>query len=47
MQAYIEAEGLDFELASAQVYQTALEAAGFVDIEIIEREMPGTGTRPG
>jgi len=37
MQAYIEAEGLDFELASAQVYQTALEEAGFVDIEIIER----------
>ena len=37
MQAYIEAEGLDFELASAQVYQKALEEAGFVDIEVVER----------
>ena len=37
MQAYIEAEGLDFELASAQVYQKALEEADFVDIEVVER----------
>ena len=37
MQAYIEAEGLDFALASPQAYQKALEAAGFVDVEIIER----------
>ena len=33
MQAYLEAEGLDFGLASAQVYRQALEEAGFVDIE--------------
>ena len=37
MQAYIEAEGLDFRLASAQTYRQALAAAGFVDIEIIDR----------
>jgi phosphoethanolamine N-methyltransferase len=37
MQAYIEAEGLDFGLASAETYRDALEAAGFEDIEIIDR----------
>jgi phosphoethanolamine N-methyltransferase len=37
MQAYIDAEGLDFGLASAEVYQRAFEAAGFVDIELEER----------
>jgi SAM-dependent methyltransferase len=37
MQAYITAEGLDFGLASAAVYEAALEAAGFVDIRIIDR----------
>lgn len=37
MQAYIEAEGLDFGLASAAVYEAALEAAGFVDIRIADR----------
>ena len=37
MQAYIEAEGLDFNLASAEAYANALEAAGFVDIEIVDR----------
>ena len=37
MQAYIDAEGLDFGLASAKIYRQALEAAGFVDIEIEER----------
>ncbi len=37
MQAYIEAEGLDFGLASAAVYEAALGAAGFVDIRIADR----------
>lgn len=37
MQAYISAEGLDFGLASVAVYQSALEAAGFVDIQIVDR----------
>jgi phosphoethanolamine N-methyltransferase len=37
MQAYIEAEGLDFRLASAATYAQALQAAGFVDIDIIDR----------
>lgn len=37
MQAYIEAEGLDFALASPHAYEQALKTAGFVDIEIVER----------
>ncbi len=37
MKDYIIAEGLDFGLASATAYRLALEAAGFVDIEIIDR----------
>ena len=37
MQAYISAEGLDFGLASAEVYQAALEAAGFEDIRVVDR----------
>jgi len=37
MQAYIDAEGLDFGLASLEVYQEAFEAAGFVDIGLEER----------
>ena len=37
MQAYIDAEGLDFGLASASTYQEAFNAAGFVDVEIDER----------
>jgi phosphoethanolamine N-methyltransferase len=37
MQDYIAAEGLDFGLASAAVYEAALKAAGFVDIRIIDR----------
>lgn len=37
MQAYLEAEGLDFGLASASSYADALEAAGFIDIEIVDR----------
>ena len=37
MQAYINAEGLDFGLAAPEVYQKALEAAGFIDIELEER----------
>jgi phosphoethanolamine N-methyltransferase len=37
MQAYIEAEGLDFGLASAAVYQHALSDAGFENIQVNER----------
>jgi phosphoethanolamine N-methyltransferase len=37
MQAYMEVEGLDFRLASAATYADALQAAGFVDIEIVDR----------
>jgi len=37
MQAYIDAEGLDFNLASATIYADALQAAGFVDIGIVDR----------
>lgn len=37
MQAYLEAEGLDFGLASANTYRQALESAGFVDIDIVDR----------
>lgn len=37
MQAYIDAEGLDFNLASATIYADALQASGFVDIGIMDR----------
>ncbi len=37
MKTYIEAEGLDFGLASANAYRVALESAGFVDIDIVDR----------
>lgn len=37
MQAYIDAEGLDFGMASAATYKEAFREAGFVDIEIEER----------
>lgn len=37
MQAYIDAEGLDFALASPRTYEKALKAAGFVDVELVER----------
>jgi len=37
MQAYIDAEGLDFNLASETIYAEALQAAGFVDIGIVDR----------
>jgi len=37
MQAYIDAEGLDFRLASAATYAAALEAAGFENIEVVDR----------
>ena len=37
MQAYVSAEGLDFGLASAAVYEAALDAAGFEDIKVIDR----------
>ena len=37
MQEYISAEGLDFGLAQDAVYKSALEMAGFVDIQITDR----------
>jgi SAM-dependent methyltransferase len=37
MQAYLLAEGLDFGLASAATYREALQAAGFVDIGMVDR----------
>ncbi len=37
MKAYIISEGLDFGLASANTYRLALRSAGFVDIEIVDR----------
>jgi phosphoethanolamine N-methyltransferase len=37
MQAYLVAEGLDFGLASARRYADALAGAGFVDIDIVDR----------
>jgi phosphoethanolamine N-methyltransferase len=37
MQAYLVAEGLDFGLASAATYGAALEAAGFTDIGVVDR----------
>ncbi|MEM7293350.1 MAG: methyltransferase domain-containing protein [Pseudomonadota bacterium] len=37
MQAYVEAEGLDFGLATVQVYIDAMQAAGFVDIDTTDR----------
>ncbi|MFO1088583.1 MAG: methyltransferase domain-containing protein [Hyphomicrobiales bacterium] len=37
MAAYIKAEGLDFGMASPERYRKALERAGFVDIEVVNR----------
>jgi phosphoethanolamine N-methyltransferase len=37
MQAYLVAEGLDFGLASAKTYADALQQAGFIDIDIVDR----------
>jgi phosphoethanolamine N-methyltransferase len=37
MQAYIDVEGLDFRLAAPATYSAALEAAGFIDIEVVDR----------
>ena len=37
MQAYLVAEGLDFGLATAEVYQQALATAGFTDLDIVDR----------
>ncbi len=37
MAAYIAAEGLDFGMASPSRYQAALEAAGFTDIRLVNR----------
>ena len=37
MQAYLDAEGLDFGLATADTYRAALAAAGFVDIDVVDR----------
>ena len=32
-----EAEGLDFGLASQNTYRSALEAAGFIEIDVVDR----------
>jgi 2-polyprenyl-3-methyl-5-hydroxy-6-metoxy-1,4-benzoquinol methylase len=37
MQAYVEAEGLDFGLASQRTYRDALETAGFIEIDVVDR----------
>ena len=37
MQAYLVAEGLDFGLATAEVYRQALTKAGFTDLDIVDR----------
>lgn len=37
MKAYIAAEDLDFEMASPSRYRAALEAAGFINIELTNR----------
>ena len=37
MAAYIAAEALDFGMASPHRYRVALEAAGFVDVELVSR----------
>lgn len=37
MQAYVEAEGLDFGLATAATYQQALHKAGFINIHVTDR----------
>jgi SAM-dependent methyltransferase len=37
MQVYLSAEGLDFGLATAEQYRAALEATGFVDIQLVDR----------
>ena len=37
MQDYLVVEGLDFGLASAKTYLDALQSAGFIDIDIVDR----------
>ena len=37
MKAYVEAEGLSFSMKSPARYRLAMERAGFVDIEVIDR----------
>mgnify|MGYP001819797273 FL=1 len=37
MQAYVEAEGLDFGLASAATYEQAMKTAGFEEITLLDR----------
>ena len=37
MQAYLDAEGLDFGLATAEIYLQALGTAGFTDLDIVDR----------
>jgi phosphoethanolamine N-methyltransferase len=37
MQAYLDAEGFDFGLASAEIYLQALATAGFTDLGIVDR----------
>ena len=44
MAAYLEAEGLDFAMASPARYREALEAAGFTEIRLLE---PRPLVRPG
>ena len=37
MQAYVDAEGLGFGLATAQAYRDALQTAGFIDVDTVDR----------
>ena len=37
MLAYVKAEGLDFGLANVDTYRDALQTAGFVDVEVVDR----------
>jgi phosphoethanolamine N-methyltransferase len=37
MAAYIKAEDLDFAMSSPATYGRAMEAAGFVDVELVNR----------
>ena len=44
MRAYVEAEGLDFGLASAAAYRVALESAGFEGVDLVDRNEWYRGT---
>ena len=37
MAEYIAAEGLDFAMSSPETYARAMEAAGFTDVELVNR----------